>query len=367
MGSLGKEEYRRERLPAAFVFIVICCGLGVIPALRDLAFGRGAEIVLPDIAAAGACLLVALGIWARNNVIRLFLILLLTGCLVSSVLSGVFCVWLMTRGVSLPGSGGVLVVILLISGVLLLPWFYWRLLIGVRSESARRQFAGCGQDPAATAREKKKEWAAICVGALLVGAMFARVLRGLERPEASLTSRSKSVGLPPREREYRFDDFGCRIRLDDNLWKCGSAERDVYGGGKVRSLSFGGVATGSGERSGFVFIAGTGTSFVKGADAMLVDLIEGYEKRSWKIVAKSRSLISGIWVPCVVARNPKQESDDQFRAEWRWHHAGVDITLVVHSGSENLLGERPVQRLLTGIEMVPVSAPTAKEGTGPSG
>jgi hypothetical protein len=155
--------------------------------------------------------------------------------------------------------------------------------------------------------------------------------------------------------------------LDENVWKCGSAERDVYGGGKVRSLSFGGVATGSGERSGFVLIASTGTSFAKDADATLVDLIEGYETRSWKIVTKSRSLISGIWVPCIVARNPKQESDDLFRAEWRWHHAGVDIALVVHSGTENLLGEHAVQSLLAGVELVPVSAPAAKEGTGRSG
>ncbi|HPA20616.1 MAG TPA: hypothetical protein PLU30_22900 [Verrucomicrobiae bacterium] len=273
----------------------------------------------------------------------------------------------MSRNVSFPAPGGLSAALLIIFGVLLLCWLYWRLLIGIRSESARRQFAGCGHDPAATAREKKKEWAAICVGAVLVGAMFAWVLRAVQSLETSQPARSQSDGLPPREREYRFDDFGCRIRLDENLWKCGSAERDVYGGGKVRCLSFGGVAMGSGERSGFVFIASTGTSFDKGADAILVDLIEGYETRSWKIVAKSRSLISGIWVPCVVARNSKQESDDLFRAEWRWHHAGVDITLVVHSGSENLLGERDVQSLLTGIEMVPVSVPTVKEGTGPSG
>lgn len=354
------------RLPAAFVFVLVCCWAQVIWVLARLTLGipEHGEFLVFECALAGACLLVAVGIHARNNAGRLVLIALLTGMLTSAALSGMFVGILWARNGTRLDAGDVWFRVVLGAAILLSLWLYYRLLGQVRGIPARMQFARCGANSDSMAKENGKETLAIWAGVVLgvagqalawreTGALKDLLGPGPETGVPALAvSSTVPAGESPVYREHGFEDFAFRVRLDTNEWQEVSIDR-MKNRGILTFLVMvpAGSVTVPGGSDHCSLVAERTTGGGSDADR-LADMLGRAEKESRMIVSRGSVDVSGKRVPCVVSRKAKPDKIDRFSAECRWSHSDVEFWLTMRSGSENPLDVPRFQHFLRGIELV---------------
>lgn len=356
METATETDEKAARLPAALIVIAACCWLEVALVAARLATGTSdPRNLVYDCGSAGVALLVALGIHARRNAARLFLIVCLTALLIAVALMGIYLAVLWGRAGVPHGGWGEPFAVALAAASLLLLWLYCRLLGTLCGAAARAWFVRRGADPEAMERERWKERLAGGAG-LVAGVFFLAAFWGERGPFGELLGRGRgavpaavtapegSAGAVPAYKEYGFADFGFRVRLDTNEWQEISTERM-----KNREiLTFLVMIPGGRDYCSLWADRAAG----RGSDAeRLAGMVRHAEKGSRMIVSRGSAHVSGKRVPCVVSRDPRPGAKDRFSAECRWFHAGVEFWLTMRSGSQNPLDVPRFQHFLSGIEL----------------